>query len=86
MPSDSMFSTLTDEQRRSIDENGTPLPFFDDATNASYVLLPIEYRPDSEGGFLARIPSIDAFGSGETEQEAALALAAALRAYIAAFS
>jgi hypothetical protein len=81
-----MFPSLTDDQRHAINHHGTPLPLFDEAAHSAYMLMGVEFISDpKESGFTARIPGIDAYGEGETEQEAALALQEALRSYLNAF-
>ena len=72
--------TLSNEQRLAVRESGAPLPFFENGTEMAYMLLNIELIADSEGGsFIARIPTINAFGEGDTKEAAALALCEALR-------
>lgn len=81
-----MFPILNDEQRQAINENGTPLRIVDDLTGATFMLLSVESTFDpKQSSCTACIPGIDAYGEGETEQEAALALQEALRRYINAF-
>ncbi len=76
--------TISDEQRQTIEEFGTPLDVVDPITHETYVLLPMEFAHEA-GGYLARVPGIPAFGEGETEEEAGLALMAALSGYIDTF-
>jgi predicted RNase H-like HicB family nuclease len=48
--------------------------------------LTIEIIPDPEqGGYMARLPNIPAYGEGETENEAIDDLKEAIRGYIDAF-
>ena len=64
--------------------NLPPLPIVDELTTDTYIVLSVQFIPDpDEGGFTARIPGIAAYGEGETEQEASLALCEALRGYLA---
>lgn len=77
---------VTDEQRQSIEEHGTPLPIADGLTGDTYILLSVEFISDTDqSGFTARIPGVAAYGEGETRQEASLALCEALRGYLDAF-
>lgn len=78
-----MLSILSDDQRQAIEQNGAPLPIIDDLTNSTYMLMSVECTAASEqGGFIARIPGIAAYGEGETTQDASLALCEALRGYL----
>jgi hypothetical protein len=78
--------TITDEQREAIMEGGAPLPLVDAFTGNAYMLLGIEFISDPElGGYTARIPSIAAYGEGDSREEAVLALTEALRGYIETF-
>ncbi len=71
---------VTDDQRQAIAEHGTPMAIGDGLTSETYILLSVQFIPDpNQGGFTARIPGITAYGEGETEQEASLALCEALR-------
>lgn len=82
-----MFLLLNDEQRHTIKGHGTPLPIANGLTGETYIVLSVEFLPDREqGGFTALIPGIAAYGEGETEQEATLALCEALRGYLDAFA
>ena len=82
---DMVLPTLTTDQRYAILEHGAPLPLADDVAGQTYMLLPVEFLPDPLGGVTARIPGINAFGGGDSKEEAALALAEALRGYLKAF-
>lgn len=77
---------LSSEQREAIADYGTPLPITDDETGEAYMLLGIEFQTDPESGsVVARVPGIRAYGEGDSEEEAMLALSAALNSYIEAF-
>lgn len=77
---------LSSEQRQAVAEYGTPLPLTDDATGEAYILLGLEFQADPESGsIVAHAPGIPAYGEGDSEKEAILALAAALNGYIEAF-
>ena len=81
-----MLPILTDKQRQAIEEHGTPMAMVDGLTSGTYILLSVEVFSDpDQSGFTARIPGIEAFGGGDTEQEASLALCEALRGYLDAF-
>ena len=81
-----MLPVLSDELRQAIVEDGTPLAIADDSAAKHYVLLEIELMPDGDlGAFTARVPGIGAYGEGQTKEEAALALMAALRGYMEVF-
>ena len=72
---------LTGHLQREIDRRGTPLAAAGEDEKKAYMLLEIEFIPDpQEGTFIACIPTINAFGEGQTKDEAALALTEALRA------
>ena len=78
---------LTDDQRQAIKQDGTPMPIVDEQAGQTYILLSVRNLPEpAQGGFLATIPGIAAYGGGETEQEASLALCEALRGYLEAFA
>jgi len=81
-----MLPRIDDEIGQAIEQSGTPLAVVDDAMATMYMLLPIDCLPDPAGGVLACVPGIDAFGSGDTNENAALALMQALRSYLEAFS
>lgn len=81
-----MLPLLNSTQQQAIAEHGTPLPLFDEATHNTYILLSAEIVTDPHNGVTARIPGIAAYGEGDTEQEAALALCEALRGYLDAFA
>lgn len=49
----------------------------------SMSLCNVVYRPDR--GYTASIPGINAFGDGDSKEEAALALREALRSYMQVF-
>lgn len=77
---------MSDEQRQIVEREGTPVPIVDGLTRNTYVLLGVECISDpSQSCFTARIPSITAYGEGETAQAASLALCEALRGYLEAF-
>ncbi len=71
--------TISDEQRQILDENGVLLPLLDEEGKC-YMVMPIKFTTDS---LLtqAYIPSIAAYGEGETREDAVLALQEALRNY-----
>jgi len=76
---DSLAAPLSSEQRQAVAEFGTPLPVIDSETNQTYVLVEVEVSTDPQaGGFSACVPGIDAFGAGDTREEATLALVAIL--------
>ena len=77
--------TLTDEQRQAVEQDGTPLPIFDDETQSAYVLLSVTIAAVARDEYLASIRGIAAYGEGATEHEATLALIEALRQNIKAF-
>ena len=81
-----MLPKLNHELRQAIEAFGEPLPLCDEKTGQTYVLMKTDVTPDLIDGFSARIPGIAAYGAGETEQEASLALCEALRGYMNAFS
>jgi hypothetical protein len=63
------------------------MPLLDNVVGDCFLLLSVEFISDpSSGSVTARIPTINTFGEGDTREEAALALAAALREYLEAFS
>jgi len=77
---------LSSEQREAIADHGTPLPLMDDKTGEAYMLLGIEFQTDPESGsVVARAPGIRAYGEGDSEEEAMIALTALLNSYIEAF-
>lgn len=81
-----MFPVLSDDQRLALQEHGQPLPIVDEEMRTFSMLLTIHISQNPEGtGFLARIPSIAAYGEGDTKEAASLALSEALRAYQDAF-
>ena len=74
-----MISIVSAEQRQSIAEFGTPLSVVDLESNQIYVLIEVEVSTDPQSGdFSACVPGIDAFGGGDTREEATLALAVIL--------
>ena len=73
-----MLYVLSDEQRQAITEFGTPLPLIDEKTQQTFVLVEAEVTTDPLGGFSACVPGIDAFGGGDSQEEATLALAVIL--------
>jgi hypothetical protein len=81
-----MFPGLSFEQRRAIQQHGTPLLVSDHPTETAYILLRTELLSTfDQSGFTARIPGIMAFGEGDTKEAACLALSEALRGYLDAF-
>lgn len=72
---DSLVAPLSADQRRAVAEFGTPLPLIDTQTNQTYVLMGVEVTTEPHGGYSACVPGIDAFGGGDTREEATLALA-----------
>lgn len=81
------FPVLSDDQRQTIKKYGTPMPIVDRDTNDAYILLRVEFASGSDqDGFTARVPGIEAYGEGETAQEASLALCEALRGYFETFN
>ena len=74
----SLAPTVTNEQRQAITEFGTPLPLIDTQTKRTYVLMDVEVTTEPDGGLSAFVPGIDAFGGGDTREEATLALAVIL--------
>lgn len=83
----SVLPILSAQLRQMLKERGLPLPLLDDVGGDCYLLLGVEFTPDSQShNFTARIPTINAFGGGDTKEEAALALAEAVRGYLQAFS
>ncbi len=73
-----VISTLSNDQRQAIADFGTPLPVVDPETNQTYVLVEVEVAADPQGGFSACVPGIDAFGGGDTQEDATLAFAVIL--------
>lgn len=73
-----MLPMLSDDQRQAIAEFGMPLPLVDVKTTQTYVLIEVDVEADPQGGFSACIPGIDAFGGGDTHEEATLALSVIL--------
>lgn len=73
-----MIPSLSDEQRRSLTEIGTPVPIYDSAENSGFILLPAEITPDPSGGYLAGIPGLPAIGAGDTPEDAIVALSVVL--------
>lgn len=80
----SLLPALSGEVQRSIDELGMPMPVVDENHRILMLMEPV-FTHDALDGYSARIPGIEAFGEGETKEEAALALCEALRRYIEAF-
>jgi hypothetical protein len=75
----SVLPQLSDDLREALGTFGIPLPLLDPESQETYALLAVEVANDPLGGFLASIKGIPAFGSGETPEEATLALMAALQ-------
>lgn len=83
----SFLPILSSEQRQALKECGIPLPLLDEVGGDCFLLLKVEFNSDPQsGGVTARIPTINAFGEGNTREEATLALSAALHQYLEAFS
>ncbi len=72
------FPLLSDEQRQAIEESGYPLALLDEETEDTYMLMNVDVDPDPLGGFSARIAGIEAYGSGDTVDEATIALQVSL--------
>jgi predicted RNase H-like HicB family nuclease len=82
----SLLPSLTGELQDAVKERGIPLPAVDDE-GKMYMLLNVECTADTvAGGYVARVPTINAFGEGDTEEEATIALTEALRGYLETFS
>lgn len=80
-----LLPSLSGILQELVEEKGVPLPILSERTDTVYMLLDLAFDRDAEGGFIARIPGIAAYGGGETKEEAALALREALRRYVDAF-
>ena len=70
---------VSEEQRLVIEKTGTPAILWDQENATRYILLVLTVVP-VEGGFRAEARGIPAFGEGETEDEAVMALETVVRA------
>jgi len=81
-----MQVAISEAQRQAVESFGTPLSIVDEATHQFYVLLRVELVRDMEQDRrIAQVPGIAAYGEGDSEEEATLALLAALNGFIDAF-
>ena len=76
---------LSSSLQETLGRRGVPLPVASTNNPEVYMLMEIRYQSLPDGGYLAQIPAINAYGEGGTREEAALALREALRKYITAF-
>lgn len=73
---------VSDEQRRVIAIEGTPLPLIDRESGRAYLLLSVEFSAASSDGVRAQVPGITAIGEGEAPDGAVFALCEAWKAHI----